>query len=1326
MPGRIARKLVNLVWYSTALAIVVAALFVTLGRELLPRISLQSDAIARQASTSTGADIHFENLRGQWVRLLPEISASSVAIKKNDLDIRLNQVKMHVDVLACLLERRIVLERLEIHSADILYHMADATNQQPVDIDETSRVIFAILRRNIQIQNVSINIVKGDKKNQFNLKDLRVEQTLMHRKVFLRLLGSDGEEDLFATGTLSGNTLSKSDGHFYLAIGDWPLQEWLPATESTLNPAIQAWRNAPWHFGGKVWIDWSGMDTIRAIADLHLNNPSADNHLPTNLHIVASSVWQPDQQQLLVHSLEATQKDNHEESHEENHENRQTTLLENVQLTHTKEVWHLQSPAFQLEPLKIFGTYLPQGTVQNLLQSLQLSGTLRNLDVLWNNTKPLTERMRLRATADNLASQAWHGVPAFTKVNGYVDSGIGYGFIDLNSQDGFSMHYPDIYHEPLSFDRAAGRVQWNWLPEEKTVLVGSDFASLAAEDGEARGNFWINLPLPGATSQREMYLAIGLRDSQAKYRNKYLPYILPKSLMEWLESSIGNAIIPDAGFIYRGPLSGQDHLSRSIQFYANLNHGDLQFDPRWPRLQNLDGKLLVDDGETIVRTTHGTLYNTRIDDTWVKASTLDGQLVIDINARANGPAEDGIRILRDTTLRDILGNTFDNWRITQGQLVSNLQLSIPLSGEHALATQDVRCQLTDTSFLLDDLRLPVEHVTGNLTYQSSTGLSSPRLDAILFSEPVQLQMSSQKTAETFSVLLTGTGKANTRQLADWSRLTPLLMLSGDMDYNAKLALDLPGGSGTNSTSKNNTSKNKTSKISASNSSTSTAKFGTLTLESNMKNITLPLPEPLSKKPGTTAPLKMTVDLLSNNRQDYQLDFNGQINAALSLRSGNLYGGTIEVADGSIHKPNQANQPTVPAPLQINATLPHAGLEAWSNVIGMYNQLPKPATPSTTPYPAFSLTIDNFTWTDQSFPNASFAVTHVNNGWQAVFTSERAKGSAHFFDALTTGVTPIPDINFDTLKIDSSHNEGASTTGKTLDFSQVPSLFLGIEHFVFNEMDIGQVRMELESQPNALLFKNAFVAGPGYKIKGKKSDETQEVGADLAWRKTPDGIYQSEFHGMLHMQGPQPALTHLGIDPIVQGENIYLNADIAWPGSPLDMTIESLYGQVETHGKKGKYLQAKPTAAMHAINVVDIATWVRRLRLDFSDLSNDGISFDKYKGSLMFNNGTMEFTEPLHVESPSSSIQMAGKALLNSQQLDLKLTATLPVGNNAAWIAGIAGGLPAAAGVYLISKVFSDQLETITSLSYTITGPMSDPDIEFKRIAPPKLATEKPK
>jgi uncharacterized protein (TIGR02099 family) len=1321
MPKRIAHTLVNLVWHGTVLTIVLTALVITIGRELLPQINLQGDRLARYINANTQADIRFNNLRAQWVQPQPEFSASAIDIHMAHVDIHMNKVLIQLDVINSLLERAPVFSRLEIDSATVHYQSPATQGNNNLDTEKAWHTIYSLLRGNISIHNIDVTIDEKDKVQHVNLVDFRVEQTLLNKKVFMRLSGQDGQDNVYVVGTLTGDSLSQSTGNFYIKASGLSTQEWLPASTTVLPSALQTWRDTPWQINGEIWLDWQGLDVVSGIADLQINklstnttnnnevqkNDNDDKHdavLPDHIQALISGNRNTRQQQLLIHNLSLQ------------HGEKNIALINNLQIDYQTDQWHVRSPALALAPLSDMAPFLPNKALHELLTSLHPTGYLRNLDLTWNNNKPLLERMRLRTIADNLNTGDWHGVPAFTQVNGYVDSGIGYGFIDLDSQHGFSMFYPSLYHEPLTFDQAAGRVQWEWQPDEKTVLVGSDYASLSSSNGEAHGNFWLRLALPEADFISEMNLMIGLRNSHAAYRNKLLPHTLPESLLDWLKTSIGEATITDAGFLFRGPLADHAAFSHAIQFYANIQNGDVQFDPHWPRLTDITGKVLVDDGITTVRTFTSKIYNSTVTDAWVQAIPQAKGLLVNVEAQANGNTEDGIRILQETSLHDTMGTAFDDWKVTQGNLNTRLQLAIPLLGSDSVAMQDVRCQLTDSRVILNDLRLPIEKLNGDLIYQSHAGIFAPTLEAQLFEQAVKLDISSTKNADDLNIDVNFTGTVATPTLAEWSRMTPMQVLRGDIDYAAKLTLG-PFGKHSNN------------------------KVGSLTINSTMKQVALPLPEPLVKKPGSISPLTLTIDLLRNNRQDYRVEYNRQIHGAISMRKGTFFSGLINIADGTTRTPSVISPPTTSGPLQISGTLPQAKLEDWISVVSAYNRLPKKAEAAPTPFPEFSIHLGNITGQGMQFPDTAITIQHradgidgFNAGWQVGFKGERATGMARFYDEKPSTPIQLPDIAFNTLKIDTTGTNSIIMSKNPIQFSDVPSLNLFIEHLIYNGMDIGNISMNLDSQPDALQLHKVLAQGPGYQVKAQKTESQKpndnsnqnkantNEGAEITWRRNADGLYQSEFHGLLHMQGEQPALMHLGIDPFVQGKNIYLSADIVWPGSPFDLKITSLYGQINAYGEDGQYLQAESSKALKAISVLDIATWARRLRLDFSDLTNDGISFDKFKGALSFNNGTMEFTEPLHVQSPSSSIRMAGKAFLNSEQLDLIFTATLPVGNNAAWIAAIAGGLPAAAGVYVVSKVFDKQLKQLTSVSYTITGAMADPDIAFKRLAPPKLET----
>jgi len=110
-----------------------------------------------------------------------------------------------------------------------------------------------------------------------------------------------------------------------------------------------------------------------------------------------------------------------------------------------------------------------------------------------------------------------------------------------------------------------------------------------------------------------------------------------------------------------------------------------------------------------------------------------------------------------------------------------------------------------------------------------------------------------------------------------------------------------------------------------------------------------------------------------------------------------------------------------------------------------------------------------------------------------------------------------------------------------------------------------------------------------------------------------------------------------------------------------------------------------------------------------------MSYDEMQGGLIFDEGTLTFDAPIVVKLPSGRVRLEGVADLISEDIDAHLVTTLPLGTNLPWIVAIAGGLPAAAGVYITGKVFKKQVDKLSSISYRITGPWNDPEISVERI-----------
>jgi len=160
------------------------------------------------------------------------------------------------------------------------------------------------------------------------------------------------------------------------------------------------------------------------------------------------------------------------------------------------------------------------------------------------------------------------------------------------------------------------------------------------------------------------------------------------------------------------------------------------------------------------------------------------------------------------------------------------------------------------------------------------------------------------------------------------------------------------------------------------------------------------------------------------------------------------------------------------------------------------------------------------------------------------------------------------------------------------------------------------------------------------------------------------------------------------------------------------------GNVAIDMQKGAFLNA-PSGANSTLKVVsflNLSNILKRLQLDFSDLSQRGYAFDKLKGNVKFDHGVFSVDDPILVDGSSSEVRLAGDVYWPTETLDLEIAVTLPIGSNLPWVAALTGyGLPVAAGVYVASKVLKEQVDKLSSVVYRMQGPWGEPQVTMRRL-----------
>jgi uncharacterized protein YhdP len=227
---------------------------------------------------------------------------------------------------------------------------------------------------------------------------------------------------------------------------------------------------------------------------------------------------------------------------------------------------------------------------------------------------------------------------------------------------------------------------------------------------------------------------------------------------------------------------------------------------------------------------------------------------------------------------------------------------------------------------------------------------------------------------------------------------------------------------------------------------------------------------------------------------------------------------------------------------------------------------------------------------------------------------------------------------------------------------------------------------------------------------------QEPDTEFFWKY--DGQrYSSRLVGPVGVDNIGDLFSGLNVPTIADSKTGKMVFDLSWPDQPWKISKENIVGDFQINLQDGSFYTSTggAGAALKLISLFNFANWLKRLQLDFSDVTSQNLVYNDLKGTINFEKGVASLIDPLRMKMPSGRMDMAGNFDLVNEQADAQLVATLPVATNLPWVVALLGGVPAAAGVYLTSKLVEKQVDRLSSISYTLTGPFDDVEVAVNKI-----------
>lgn len=1361
--SRTLRKLVKWFYLLIAMTLILLAVLVQSGRSFSHLLGDYNQSIADYLSSKLNADVSIGGIEAGWSGLKPNLVVQDLIIKsQDDLPIvALEQARLRLDILGSLRNLRPVWSSLVLQQVDVTFaQTAEGFWQIPglpplrksapgegVQLDSLLDMLLLSTRIEFKRSHLNFEFSSGQRM-VLDSPSLLLENLKDFHRLSLQIDVDEQPRSVYLVMEAKGDPRDQQSFHSkgYLQLNRFPTSEPIAAASAFLLGG-KSGLQAEGQVDASIWFETrqqdDGYDLVGSLGVQRLSLPLGERRLGLDdFATELTGYWLPGGQwRLGLQQLNAAI--GKEQIAGLNLAATSTGYRQPISLT--LDSLDLKSITHMLETAGVLG----KERLYDVLHTLKPRGHLRNLKLTLPMQNPA--EWQIRANLDQVTVDALQGVPALVGVDGYVQAGQTGGFVDIDSRKGFSMHYSPTFDKPMEYDSARGQVAWHLQPEKNQIYVNSGLLEFRKGDEVARGYMWLGLPWKRNTGDIDLYLHVGGQGVNTGLYSKYTPATLPDTLADWLARSIGvdnPGVAREVGFIYRGTLNTKNPMARSYQLYLDLEKASLDYHVGWPAIRDLNGRILITDAQIGASVASARLLDSSIENAQVRVTPGKpghGSL-LEIDGNIQGPAGDGIRVLREGEMRKFMGAALDSWEM-QGSMQGRLELDIPLGGAGDKLgghRQIIDVNLQAPRFELQNLNLSATDVSGRIRYDSESGISSRDLRGKVFDEPIEVELSTQKLDSYSKTLISLGGAVDARQLAFWSKRPEVLFMKGKLPYQAMVELNHRPRPTDGATAIDDTATQVSDSSNQTAAEFSGQALATISVTSDLQGVAVDLPAPYGKLAADARPMVFQY-WLQEARSQIQFAYGSDVQGVLRMNreQGHLLAANIalgseaQLPDGarflvSGYVPEveleqlkdvqtryeaytQELTPVVVRPLNAPRT-PHEVeelLAAEAEAVGRVAGLPFRA----------ELVIGNYELGSVAFQDLNLVAVPVRPGWDLAINNAQVEGKL-----MVPSSKQVPlDVDLQRLSLvtELGEEEAVATEltesgeplepvpaeKELLDPYKMPLANINIRSLFLNGDNFGNWSMHLRPNEKGVLIDQIRGSIRGVTVQGAE----QGSGAKMHWQYTPAGM-QTRFIGMLSAGDMGAVLREWQKPDTLESQSARFTADLFWSGSPQDFKIVELGGEMALHLENGRFKREANAGdgILRLLSILNFDSLARRMRLDFSDLYKSGLAYDHIEGKVRFNQGTLVFADPLLVRTPSSGLQMAGTINLRDETINTRLVATLPVASNLTFFAALATGLPAAAGIYLVSKLFKKQVDQATSISYRITGDWDKPQMRFDR------------
>lgn len=1270
LPVRLAR---SVMWLVLTL-LVLAAIAISALRFLLPQLNDYREPIRQWASAQAGMSLAVDHVEGQWRNLEPSLTLKGVSVNLPDAPqslVAIGDVSMRLDMLGSLLSLSPVFTDLRIDrlSLDLtrLSGFGDGNTNTADEPAETTQL--ATIRRleellfvqlgQFSLRNSEITLMSpADERITIAIESLKwVTLNNRHRAEGVISVADTHFSQMTVMANLSAKQhLSELSGQIYLRARNLSLTPWLNKKVLTQTNVTGSNINA------ELWLemaDGKPSGSLLQLDDSYLRWQSGkQSHtfkitkgrvgLKPAALANGTSGWRVDTNQLALST-----------------DGKTWPAFELAASWHEGQ-WQAAISQLSLARLRPFAEFIPDGkeTVA-MLGQLQPRGLVKDIRLSGNGVQDPRFSFRL----DQVGINSWDLVPGMGKLNAEVAGELKGGRAVLSMADD-TLPYSEVFQAPLKIKQ--GDITAYWQLDKQGWRLWSDHLAVATPDLKVDGQFRIDFP-----ADAPAWLSFYGEASAYKVGEtwRYLPApALGQELTDYLSAAIQGGKAEHAKLLWYGELEDYPYQNHDGIFQADvpLRGGKFSFDTAWPDLTDLSLDLLFENDWMYLDASHAkTMGATASRVTGGAELGENGHLKLTVDVAADG--EQVRDYMLATPLVDSVGAALTTVQVS-GPVSSRFKLDIPFDGSDVRAWGDAT--LSGNAVVLDAPPIPLDNVSGKIVFDNDV-VKADGLKASMLEQPIELGFSGRSVADGYRVDVDFGGNWQAEKLQAQLDDPLLAYVRGLSRWQSKVGVDLHD----------------------------TGFDYQVAADADLTQISSQLPYPLSHVAGT--PQRLSLAVTGNKQQ-----LTGKLITKDVAYQGifNLQGERIVIEGSELAVGKSTLLPTRGGVHGVDIDSERLEGDRWIALAGeihdkvdtgissgTHSAFPELPLPTRVKASVRQLVLAGLDWN-----RVALNISQQHGRWDIAVDGRELKGRA-------SGTKGRPwNINIASLHLnlpaleqqDSSKYQPQRDITLPTEFDRsmmanMPELDVQVHDAWLQGYKLGSVSGKLRRGVDMLELQN-FTVDSGSTV----------LNLDGHWSLRGD---RSETQIAFDIEGDNSSdlMVRFGINGGIQGAEFSSYASIQWQGTPWSVHRETLSGELKS--ETGKGVISDIGGAGRLLGLFSIDSIVRKMKLDFSGIFDDGLAFDYIRGSGRIENGQF-YTDDIKMQALAGDMFIRGSANLVDETVDAKVkfipdfTSGIPV------LTAFAVAPQTAIYVFAISTALSPVLDVFTQVNYIVKGPIESPSV----------------